>query len=60
MFHRDQAAIIRVLPNRKSWARRTPSVHRFPVSALTDFNPFQEIKNQVFDRVGHRASGSQL
>ena len=53
---RNQPAIVRILPNRKLRARRTPRLHYFLVGPLPRIHPKKQIDNQrLHNRICHHS-----
>src|SRR4030095_7826566 len=50
----DEAACNGFFPNRKSGARRAPSLDDLPVGPCVRTNPFEEIENQSVNWVWHK------
>ena len=61
MFHRDEAAIIGLFPNREFGAGSAPSIHHVGVASLSGCHPFEEIEDQRFyGCVGHEIVHSRV
>ena len=49
----DKAAAAGILPNRQARAGGAPGIHGFMVGARPAAHPFEEVKDQIFNGVGH-------
>src|SRR5262245_29504841 len=50
----EETPVVGFLPYGKPWTRRAPSFDDFRVGARIRTNPFEQVKDQGFERIGHR------